>query len=255
MTTLAVAEENALLRCGLRSLIGAQGHIRIIAEPDSGEELRRVVCQAKPDVALVGTNVAEVELDQLVCLAEEIARSSTAVVVLAQNPEQVADGLIPVLHAGVRGIVLSSSPPQEIVLAIDAAARGDAFLAPELTGLFLKRLCSIAPPPACWQDVSIDRLTNREQDVLALIMQGRSNASIAEKLLISHRTVKFHVSNILAKLGVRTRSEAIVKGRTNLRLDDFDGELISAPVRLNGAARAGGHRIPPALRGTRRRFA
>ena len=112
------------------------------------------------------------------------------------------------LRAGASGFLLKDGPADELLAAIRVLARGDALLAPAVTRRVIERFAAIpneAPPPPALADLS-----GREVEVLTLVAQGLSNAEIADRLVISHATVKTHVSSVLTKLGLRDRVQAVV---------------------------------------------
>jgi DNA-binding NarL/FixJ family response regulator len=114
------------------------------------------------------------------------------------------------LRAGASGFLLKDAPTGEVVAAVRAIAAGDAVLSPAVTRQLLDQVARRLPAPVRRADPSLDRLTEREQEVLRMLGAGLSNAEIAEALTVSEATVKTHVSHLLGKLGLRDRVQAVI---------------------------------------------
>jgi DNA-binding NarL/FixJ family response regulator len=119
------------------------------------------------------------------------------------------DYILEAIRAGASGFLLKNAPPEELVAAVRTAADGDALLSPSVTRRVMDRLVSVAPATPT-RGMSLEQLTEREEEVLRLVALGRSNREIAKELFLGEATVKTHVSHLLAKLQLRDRVQAVV---------------------------------------------
>ena len=199
-----VADDEELVRTGLRMILGAEDDLDVVGEATNGEEALSLVAELVPDVLLLDIRMPG--LDGLETTRELQARGSgTRVVILTtfDSDRYVYDAL----RAGASGFLLKDAPAAQLANAIRAAAAGDAVLAPSVTRRVVDELTRHQPPAGIGE---MRELTPREREVLSLMAVGRSNAEIAEHLVIGEGTVKTHVARILMKLGVRDRLQAVV---------------------------------------------
>ena len=203
--TDAIADDQPLVRSGLRMIVDAEPDIEIVGEAADGAEAVRLVANVAPDVLLLDVQMPVV--DGLAAM-EEIAGSGAVTRVLMLTTFDLDEYVYRAMRAGASGFLLKDMPGEDIVTAIRQIARGaDALLAPAVTRRLLERFTD-APEPDL--PVDLGRLTAREVEVLRLLGRGRSNAEIAGELFIGETTVKTHVASILMKLGLRDRVQAAI---------------------------------------------
>ncbi|MFL5870699.1 MAG: response regulator [Solirubrobacterales bacterium] len=206
--TVLLVDDHAVVREGLRSLLEVQDGIEVVGEAADGEAAVREAEARRPDVILM--DLVMPRLDGVGAMRELRRRLPSArVIVLTSFPDD--DRLLPAIQAGAAGYLLKNADPQEVVRAVRAADRGEALLDPSVAA----RLVDAIAQPAGAEPT--ERLTPREQEVLALIARGLPNKLIARELEISEKTVKTHVGHVLAKLGVTDRTQAALHAvRTGL---------------------------------------
>jgi DNA-binding NarL/FixJ family response regulator len=206
MIRVLVADDQALVRGGFRSILETQPDIDVVGEAEDGQDAVEQCATALPDVVLMDIRMPR--LDGL---------GATATIVAAPSPPKVLilttfdldDYVYQALRAGASGFLLKSAPPRELADAIRTIASGDALLSPSITRRLIEDYVK-RPRRQTSPGVEFDRLTPREAEVLRLIARGFSNAEIAARLHLSEPTVKTHVTRMLAKLNVRDRVQAVV---------------------------------------------
>ncbi|MEQ4722652.1 response regulator transcription factor [Nonomuraea sp. B19D2] len=211
MIRVLVADDQALVRAGVRMLLQAAGDMEVVGEAEDGAEAVRLAERHLPDVILMDLRMPRV--DGLEAIKRVLAaRPGTRIVVLTTFAED-AD-VYAALRAGAVGFLVKDDEPERMVDAVRRAATGEQLLAPSVLRRVVERFLSAeeqaaAPPPA--------GLTERELEVLALVGTGLSNAEIAEELHVGVTTVKTHVAAAMDKLGLRNRIQAaVVAHRTGL---------------------------------------
>jgi DNA-binding NarL/FixJ family response regulator len=204
-----VVDDHAVVREGLRTFLELQDGIAVIGEAADGEEAVRQAEALKPDVIVM--DLVMPRLDGVGAMRELRRRLPSArVIVLTSFVED--ERLLPAIQAGAAGYLLKNVAPPELARAVRAAHAGEAMIDPVVAARLVD---AIAQPPG---EPAAERLTAREQEVLALIARGYSNKRIALDLGIAEKTVKTHVGHVLAKLGVSDRTQAAVHAvRTGLR--------------------------------------
>jgi len=203
---LLVADDHALFREGLQALLAAIPDIEMVGQATNGEEAVALAREVQPDVALMDINMPGLNGIEA---TRQILRANPAVGVIMVTMLEDDASLFAAMRAGARGYVLKGAHHQELLNAIRAVARGEALFGPAIAAKlthFFARSRPAAPE-------AFPELTDREGEVLALIAQGHNNATIARQLAISPKTVRNHVSNILNKLQVADRAEAIIRAR------------------------------------------
>ncbi len=205
MTRVVVADDQALVRAGLKMVLEAEPDIEVVGEAADGHEVLDVARRAAPDVVLMDIRMPG--LDGLEASRRLLAGAEPPkVLVLTTFDEE--EYLYEALRAGTSGFLLKVSPPEQLIGAIRTVAAGNALIDPVVTRRVIEafgRRATTSPPPA-----SYDELTAREREVLTLLARGRSNAEIAEELIVGDATVKTHVARVLMKLGLRDRVQAVV---------------------------------------------
>ncbi|MGH9121264.1 MAG: response regulator [Acidimicrobiales bacterium] len=204
---LLIADDEALVRRGLRLVLETEDDLAVVGEAADGAEAIAEALRLRPDVILMDVRMPR--MDGVEATRRLVESTGAKVVVLTTF--DLDEHLFASIRAGASGFLLKASPPEDLVSAIRAAHAGNALVEPRMT----KRLLDeFATYPARTQAEArakvLSELTDRELDVLHEVVRGRSNAEIGERLYISETTVKTHVNHILAKLGVRDRIQAVV---------------------------------------------
>ncbi|MGH3487753.1 MAG: response regulator [Actinopolymorphaceae bacterium] len=207
MIRVLLADDEAMMRAGVRGILAAAQDIEVVAEAADGHQAIEAVRAHRPDVALLDIRMPA--LDGLAAAAElRRVAPATAVVVLTTFGED--EYVAAALEAGVSGFVLKSGDPYELMAAVRAAHDGAAFLSPKVAHQVVARLSGGLLGRQQAARAKVAGLTPREQDVLALVGEGLSNAEIGARLFLVEGTVKAHVSALMARLGVRNRVQAAV---------------------------------------------
>ena len=206
MIRVCLVEDQTLVREGLRSLLDLIDDIEVVAEARDGEEAVRVIPEVRPDVVLLDIRMPR--KNGLEVLADLKDKGLPPTLVLTTFDE---DGLVlDAIRAGARGFLLKDVSLEQLASAIRALAAGKTLVQPAVTERILRGLHR---QEADSPDLHLaESLTERETEILRLMAGGHTNREIGEGLHIAEGTVKNHISNILAKLGVRDRTRAVLKG-------------------------------------------
>ncbi|RME78945.1 MAG: DNA-binding response regulator [Chloroflexi bacterium] len=197
MIRVLIADDQTVLRHGLRLILNESEHITVVGEAANGEEAVKQAIELKPDVVLMDVNMPL--LDGIEATRQiRAVQPETRVLMLTISKKDV--DLLGAIRAGARGYLLKSAEAQEVISAICRVAAGEAILPPNLASFVFDELASTRPPT--------DELTGREIEILGLIAEGQGNKEIAAALHISENTVKTHVRHILEKLQLSNRAEA-----------------------------------------------
>ena len=212
-----VVDDQELVRLGFCVILDAADGITVVGEAANGEAALSQVAAHAPDVVLMDIRMPGMDgLEATRVITRGAAAARTAGSGPAAPPKVVMlttfdldDYVYEALRAGASGFLLKDSPRHDLIAAVRAAAAGDALLAPSVTRRLIEAFAR-RPPEASPSPSQLASLTARERDVLLLLARGRSNAEIASVLVVSEATVKTHVGNLLAKLGLRDRVQAVI---------------------------------------------
>jgi DNA-binding NarL/FixJ family response regulator len=206
---VAIADDQELVRAGLRLIIAGEADLEVVAEAASGEEAIIIAQRTQPDVLLMDVRMpglGGIAATEAILDSAGSGRPRILMLTTFDLDEHVYDAM----RVGASGFLLKDVPAEDLVIAIRQAARGiDALLAPSVTRRLVERFASQRSIGSTHHDV-LSELTAREQEVLRLVARGLSNSEIADHLTISETTVKSHVSHVLMKLGLRDRVQAVV---------------------------------------------
>jgi len=204
---VVLADDEVMIRAGVRAILDTDSDIEVVAEADHGREAVELALAHRPDVALLDIRMPG--LDGLAAGAEIVrAIPSTGVAILTTFGED--DYLARALEGGARGFLVKSGNPRELIAGVHAVAAGGAYLSPAIAARMIGRLRDIGLSRSATARARVRTLTGRERDVLALLGAGLSNAQIAHRLHLVEGTVKGHVSAILTRLDLANRVQAAV---------------------------------------------
>jgi DNA-binding NarL/FixJ family response regulator len=214
--TILVADDNAPFREGVRALLRTETDLDIVGETGTGEETIALATSLQPDVILM-------DLQMPILNGIESTRRILAVSphmsVLVLTMFEDDDSVFAALQAGARGYLLKGAPKAEIVRAIRGVSQGEAIFGPSIAKRVMNYFATLtertarSPIASLLPSEAFPELTDREREILTLVSQHLTNVEIAERLVLSPKTVRNHVSNIFSKLQVATRSQAIVLAR------------------------------------------
>jgi DNA-binding NarL/FixJ family response regulator len=207
MIRVLVVDDQTIVRAGFAALLGAQPAITVVGQAGNGKEAVRLAERHHPDIVLMDIRMPEMDGIEATHRILKAAKDDVRVVVLTTF--DVDEYVYEALSAGASGFLLKDSTADDLVSAVRIVARGDALLAPQVTGRLIREFSRQRrnfpqPPP------ELSSLTARETEVLILIAAGLSNGEIAGRLVVSEHTVKTHVARVFTKLGLRDRTQAVV---------------------------------------------
>ncbi len=205
--TVAIADDQALVRAGLRMIIEATHDLRIVAEANNGLDAIDIARRVRPDVMLMDIRMPTID-------GIEATKQITTVTdhprILILTTFDLDDYVFGALRAGASGFLLKDVGPEQLTHAIRTIASGDSLLAPTVTTRLIEAVIEHQAKPPQPLPPEISNLTPRESQILKLLAQGLSNTEIADQLVLSVATIKTHVTGVLAKLGLRDRVQAVV---------------------------------------------
>jgi len=201
MIKILFADDHEMVRIGVSAYLSAQTDMEVIAEADDGGEAVEKALSLRPDIILMDLVMKEMDgIEATKKIIENWPEAKIIIVTSFLDDEKV----YPALEAGATSYLLKTSAASKIAEAIRSTYAGKPILEPEVTGKIMSRMREKT------QDNPHDQLTNREIEILMLIAKGKTNQEIADELFIAVKTVKVHVSNILGKLDVQDRTQAVI---------------------------------------------
>jgi DNA-binding NarL/FixJ family response regulator len=206
MTSVLIADDQALVRVGLRKILEAEPETTVVGEAGDGEDAVTQARRLRPDVVLMDIRMPV--LDGIEATRRIVGdRAVTRVLILTTFglDTYVYDAL----RAGASGFMLKDAPPEEIAAAVRIVASGEGLLAPAITRAVIEEFAKRSPAPPS-PPRAVQELTAREREILDLLVRGLSNPEICQRLVISEATAKTHVAHILQKLHLRDRVQAVI---------------------------------------------
>lgn len=201
MIKVLIVDDHEMVRIGVSAYLSTQEDIEIVAEAKNGKEAVKKALALKPDIILM--DLVMKEMDGIEATRQIIEQWPEAKIIIVTSFID-DDKVYPALEAGAKSYLLKTSNANEIAKAIRSTYHGQSILEPEVTGKLMTKLKKPSSAPLH------EQLTEREMEILLLMTEGKTNQEIAEELFISIKTVKVHVSNILAKLEVQDRTQAVI---------------------------------------------
>ncbi|MBF8193252.1 response regulator transcription factor [Nonomuraea sp. K274] len=202
MITILLADDQPLVRAGLRALLDTEDDMTVIGEAADGAEAVREARRLRPEVVLM-----DIRMPELDGLQATRALAGTGVRVVVVTTFDLDEYVYEALRSGASGFLVKDAEPGEIRHAVRVAARGDALLSPGVTRRLIEEFTA---RPAGLDDDRLSPLTGREREVLTRVAQGLTNTEIAEQLFMSPHTVKTHVNRMMVKLAVHDRAQLVV---------------------------------------------
>lgn len=191
-----IADDHSVVRKGLRTFLGLSPDLEIVGEASDGQEVVRLAHDLRPDVVLMDLKMPKMDG---IAATEAIRKDLPDTEVIALTSILEDESVVGAVRAGAIGYLLKDTEADELCRAIKAAAAGQVQLSPQAAARLMREVRTPENP---------ETLTERENDVLRLLARGFSNKEIAQELGLSQKTIKIHVSNILGKLGVASRTQA-----------------------------------------------
>jgi DNA-binding NarL/FixJ family response regulator len=205
---VGIADDQPLIRAGLRTMIEHAADIELVGEAEDGEQAVELARRHQPDVFLMDVRMPRLDgIEATRQITADTALASVRVVVLTTF--DLDDYVFAAIRAGASGFLLKDAAPEEVLDAVRVVARGDALLAPSVTRRIIEELAA-RPDANRPLTPDLDILTDREREVLALVGKGLSNGEIGGHLYVSPATVKSHVSHVMTKLYARDRAQLVV---------------------------------------------
>ncbi len=207
MIDVLLADDQALVRAGFRALLDAQPDIQVVGEAKDGVEAVRLAGQLRPDVVLMDIRMPV--LDGLGATERIVADPSLSEIrIVILTTFELDEYVFEALRLGASGFLVKDTEPADLVRGVQAVASGDALLSPGVTKRLIAEFATRARRPT--PTAELDRLTEREREVTALVAEGLSNEDIAARLVVSPATAKTHVSRAMVKVGARDRAQLVV---------------------------------------------
>ncbi len=208
MIKVVVVDDQTLVRQGICTLLELSDKVEVVGEADNGLQAIEVINNTNPDVILSDIRMPEMDGIQLVAKLAEI-KIDTPIILLTTFDDY--DTVLQGIQSGAKGYMLKDVSLDQLVGAVETVMKGETMVQPSITERVLKGLASGGKQEEDSGTTTIEKLTGRETEVLRMMSGGYSNKEIANAMSLSEGTIKNHVSNVLAKLGVRDRTRAVLK--------------------------------------------
>jgi DNA-binding NarL/FixJ family response regulator len=220
--SVLLADDHSIVRAGIRKILEHAGDIEVIAEADNGAEAKTLIQRVHPDVAVLDVQMPEASGIEVTRWVRNHVNDVGVLILTAYNDDPY---VMAVLQAGANGYVLKTSSPEDLIRAVHEVHEGKSVLDPAVANVLMAHV-SGKPNP-----LSTDRLSDREIDVLSLAAKGFTNKAIGIQLGISDRTVQGHLAHIFDKLGVASRTEAVMQALSlGLIMSEKTGKPHDEPI-------------------------
>jgi len=206
-TRILIADDHPIFRYGMRTLLTAMPDMTVVGEAVTGEEAIQLTDTLVPDLVLMDINMPGINGIEATARVRE-HHPHTAILIVTMLDD---DSVFAAMRAGARGYLLKGAEPAETLRAIRAVASGEAIFSPGVAGRLMDYFAHLPVAPA--NPAAFSKLSEREREMLTLIAQGITNTAIAERLVLSPKTVRNYISEIFSKLQVASRAEAIIRAR------------------------------------------
>ena len=204
---IVIADDHPVFRSGLQALLGVEPGIDVVGEAQTGVEAVRLAGELQPDLVLMDLHMPDLDG---VAATKQITHDSPHIAVLVFTMFDDDDSVFAAMRAGARGYLLKGTNQAEMLHAVHVVGAGGAMFGPAIAQRVIDFFARPRPNSV---PLAFPQLTDREHEILDMLAQGQSNATIATRLHISDKTVRNHVSNIFAKLAVADRAQAIARAR------------------------------------------
>ena len=205
MIRILIADDHPIVREGFGAIVNAEADIQVVAQASDGIEALELAAAANPDVALMDLRMPNMGGAEAIRRLRQTNPNLRAIVLTTYDDDEA---IYEAIRAGARGYLLKDVRPKDLIRAIRRVHAGGSLLQPVVVERLLDRL---GPEPSDDEAEPVEALTPRELEVLQIMARGARNRDIADELVISERTVKIHVANVMAKLGVSNRTAAVVR--------------------------------------------
>lgn len=207
MTRVLLVDDQMLIRAGFRTILESEPGLEVVGEAANGADALTMAAQLDPDVICMDVQMPV--MDGIAATRELVERGSGAAILILTTFDR-DDFLFETLQAGASGFLLKTAEAEKLIEAVQILGRGEGLLSPQVTRRVIERFTAPRQEPHSPGSASTGVLTEREHDTLLHLARGLSNAEIAAEMFVSPETVKTHVSNILTKLGLRDRINAVI---------------------------------------------
>ncbi|MGI8755483.1 MAG: response regulator [Acidimicrobiales bacterium] len=206
MTSVVIADDDHLMRAGLRELLSFDPSLEVVGQAASGREAVEAVRRLAPDVVLMDVRMPDTDGIEA---TRQLAHQAPGTRILILTTFEQDDYVFDALRAGASGFLLKRTRPEELIAAVHTVAAGDSLLSPSIARRVIERIAR-QPTPDLTDQPRLDALTRREREVLDLLARGLSNREIAGALIVEESTVRTHVGRVLMKLDLRDRVQAVI---------------------------------------------